>query len=103
MDPRSTVSLAPTRLLLPPQTIWFTMLILVLAAGAMFPQTAIAQVAAQTPPSVLDGTAKLVDRANPGQFLRLVLGLERPEPRQWTVTYRTTLGMRRHRLCRPLA
>jgi hypothetical protein len=34
----------------------------------------------QTPPSVADGTAKLVEHYNPSQMLRLVIGLRPPHP-----------------------
>ena len=82
MNPMSTVSQACTRSFLRTPTIWLAVLVLGLAAGSSWAQTAFAQAAAQTPPSVIDGRAKLLRHANSGQFLRLVLGLERPHPDQ---------------------
>jgi len=46
----------------------------------LLPQSAFAQAATQTPAAVVDGSAKLVQHANPSQLLRVVLGMERPHP-----------------------
>ncbi len=82
MESMSTVSHACTRSLIRPQVLWLTVLVLGLAGGSSWLQTGFAQEAAQTPPSMIDGRAKLVQRANPNQLLRVVLGLERPHPDQ---------------------
>jgi hypothetical protein len=68
MQPRSTVSLASTQSFFRPRIIWSTVLVLILAGGVMLPQTAIAQVATQTPPSdsgnanVKNSTSAIVDQ-----------------------------------------
>jgi hypothetical protein len=80
MQPRSTASFSCTRFFFRTQISWFHVLTLVLACGTFLPQSVVAQTASQTPPAVVDGTAKLVQPANPSQRLRVVLGLERPHP-----------------------
>jgi hypothetical protein len=82
MQPRSTASFSFTRLVLRPQTSWFTIIAPILVCGTLLSQFASAQAATQTPPAVVDGSAKLVQHANPSQMLRVVLGLERPHPDQ---------------------
>lgn len=49
-----------------------------LVLSASLSHFAVAQTAAQIPPQIVDGTAKLVQPASPTQMLRVVLGIERP-------------------------
>src|SRR5712671_5302822 len=57
-------------------------LVLLVAAAACFPQSAVAQAVIQrggpTPHQVFDGSAKLIDHYDATQMLRVVLGLKRP-------------------------
>src|SRR6266700_4151847 len=80
MQPRSTAVFAYSRPFFRPQTSWFTISALILACATLLPQSAFAQAATQTPAAVVDGSAKLVQHANPSQLLRVVLGMERPHP-----------------------
>jgi hypothetical protein len=78
MQPNQRASYAFARIFRRPQTSWFTVLAFVLGCGSISPQSAFAQSATQTPSTIVDGSAKFVQHSNPKQFLRVVLGLERP-------------------------
>lgn len=82
MKSTSTASHTSTRLFIWTHILRITVLVLGLAGGSSWMQTAFAQEAAQTPRSIIDGNARLIQHANPNQFLRVVLGLERPHPDQ---------------------
>src|SRR3981081_4951617 len=78
MQPNQGASYAFARIFRRPQTSWFPVLAFVLGCGSLSPQPAVAQSATQTPSAIVDGSAKFVQNSNPKQFLRVVLGLERP-------------------------
>jgi hypothetical protein len=77
MESRNAVSLKWTGAFSGSQRRWFTLIAVVFVVATWLP-SASAQAGAQTPPPVLDGTAKLVQPANTSQTLRIVLGMERP-------------------------
>jgi kumamolisin len=77
MQSQNAVSLKWTGAFSGSQRRWFTLIAVVFVVATWLP-SASAQAGAQTPPLVLDGTAKLVQPANANQMLRIVLGIERP-------------------------
>ena len=60
------------------QTIWFGIVYLVAVCSLLLTQPAVAQSLAQTPASVVDGSAKLIQHYDPTQVLRVTLSLRPP-------------------------